>query len=435
MFSQESPEEQVSRLYGWFVEDESDSRMLPMAGLGPLTALHGNRSDRYRFQDELTCFQMELMSAIMSLAILLPTRRSIIVRLAKGLDETSVDNFLRSIVYTPFLSCDQGKARKHSAKMDAMRNAEYERYQQREKERANGDEEEDDDYFEADGPEFDENGVALNEGDRAYYEFLGTQNDVVYFDFLRLGPVAVLLGFLECNNPDLRHKLQASRFWNPTLFQLRRLAALTDCPKQLKRACDACLAASLEPTSAKACVVCGTRENTRVCARCKLAYYCGVACQKKDWSLHKPICGGKKPAATGAERMELSRAVEDDDVARLRELLGPGGVHPDTKIEGWTALQTAAMQNRYEVAKIFLEKGANINLRNSFGETALMLACMYGHVQLVELFLSHGADPHVHNQYGKSLLQCCEQSIFVKGEDKKRLISMVRDAQRKTSRA
>jgi hypothetical protein len=37
------------------------------------------------------------------------------------------------------------------------------------------------------------------------------------------------------------------------------------------------------------CSVCGSAAKDR-CSLCKSAWYCGRACQVKDWSKHKPIC-------------------------------------------------------------------------------------------------------------------------------------------------
>lgn len=38
------------------------------------------------------------------------------------------------------------------------------------------------------------------------------------------------------------------------------------------------------------CNVCQSTENLKLCSRCKKVCYCSAACQKKDWSLHKPDC-------------------------------------------------------------------------------------------------------------------------------------------------
>lgn len=42
--------------------------------------------------------------------------------------------------------------------------------------------------------------------------------------------------------------------------------------------------------AAEKCTVCG-RSTDNKCAKCKSAHYCSANCQKKDWPLHKLLCG------------------------------------------------------------------------------------------------------------------------------------------------
>ena len=41
------------------------------------------------------------------------------------------------------------------------------------------------------------------------------------------------------------------------------------------------------PFSKLACAVCGSRDHTLTCARCKLIIYCGKHCQRLDWPQQK----------------------------------------------------------------------------------------------------------------------------------------------------
>ena len=45
----------------------------------------------------------------------------------------------------------------------------------------------------------------------------------------------------------------------------------------------------MEVSKETTCGNCSQPSKTK-CSRCKLIYYCGVDCQKKDWTSHKKFC-------------------------------------------------------------------------------------------------------------------------------------------------
>ena len=34
-----------------------------------------------------------------------------------------------------------------------------------------------------------------------------------------------------------------------------------------------------------------TKDSMKKCANCNYCYYCDISCQKKDWKIHKTLCG------------------------------------------------------------------------------------------------------------------------------------------------
>jgi ankyrin repeat protein len=54
--------------------------------------------------------------------------------------------------------------------------------------------------------------------------------------------------------------------------------------------------------------------------------------------------------------------------------------------------------------KVALDKGAPVNLANTYGETALFLAVNRGQIELVRVLLQQGADADLANGYGMSPL-------------------------------
>ena len=59
-----------------------------------------------------------------------------------------------------------------------------------------------------------------------------------------------------------------------------------------------------------------------------------------------------------------------------------------------TPLERAAGMGDRETVALLLEAGANINATNAFGQTALWSAAMNGHADVIALLLARGADPH-----------------------------------------
>ena len=72
---------------------------------------------------------------------------------------------------------------------------------------------------------------------------------------------------------------------------------------------------------------------------------------------------------------------------------------------GSTALITAAVFGRTEIAKALIEAGADVNLQNNEGSTALHSAAFLCRLEIVEMLLEHGADTSLKNIYGSTPLQ------------------------------
>ena len=58
-----------------------------------------------------------------------------------------------------------------------------------------------------------------------------------------------------------------------------------------------------------------------------------------------------------------------------------------------------AFKGHVESARMLLDRGAVIDIRNRYGETPLHQALRWGEIQLVRLFLERGADPNLANRY------------------------------------
>src|SRR5512138_702755 len=86
----------------------------------------------------------------------------------------------------------------------------------------------------------------------------------------------------------------------------------------------------------------------------------------------------------------LQKAVHKGDIKKVQELLDKGA-----DINEWnfgTALIFAASENRLEIAKLLIDKGADLNALGKNGWTALGCAAAEGYGDMVDLLIGKGAD-------------------------------------------
>lgn len=69
-----------------------------------------------------------------------------------------------------------------------------------------------------------------------------------------------------------------------------------------------------------------------------------------------------------------------------------------------TALMLSIAQKPLLIAKLLLEHGANVKLRDDYGQTALIAAVYSGRTEAVMLLIDHGAEINVHDMNGATPL-------------------------------
>jgi ankyrin repeat protein len=87
------------------------------------------------------------------------------------------------------------------------------------------------------------------------------------------------------------------------------------------------------------------------------------------------------------------------------KLLLNKGANPNVKDEyGDTSLTLASRLSYTEIVEQLLSNGADPNVQNKYGETALIRASRYGYLDIVQILLSNGADPNVQDKCGGTAL-------------------------------
>ena len=62
-------------------------------------------------------------------------------------------------------------------------------------------------------------------------------------------------------------------------------------------------------------------------------------------------------------------------------------------VEGWTPLHLAAAFGQLDIAKLLVEKGANLTEKNVYGSIPCQLAARNGHLELAQLLKPNVQSP------------------------------------------
>jgi ankyrin repeat protein/L-ascorbate metabolism protein UlaG (beta-lactamase superfamily) len=112
---------------------------------------------------------------------------------------------------------------------------------------------------------------------------------------------------------------------------------------------------------------------------------------------------------------EIHRAIEADDVARVKQILES---NPEAAFErdddqfSQLPIHTVAGTGNVEIAKLLLEAGADNDAGDSDNSTALGVAAMYKHAELVAFLITEGADVNRRDRKAD-----CPLSFAVYGRD------------------
>lgn len=100
--------------------------------------------------------------------------------------------------------------------------------------------------------------------------------------------------------------------------------------------------------------------------------------------------GGKKKKAKAASA--LMNAVVEGQWEIVKLLVEKGADINQTDKDGWTALMWAVHYDRKDIVELLIEKGADINIRTKDDRTPLILAIRDDHHDITKLLIKSGAD-------------------------------------------
>jgi uncharacterized protein len=91
-------------------------------------------------------------------------------------------------------------------------------------------------------------------------------------------------------------------------------------------------------------------------------------------------------------KKEWKDATKQNNLEKVRTLLGKGADINSKDQYGQTALMNAAQTGQAELVRLLIEKGADLNIRAKYNLSALMLSLIAGHPEVARLLIEAGAD-------------------------------------------
>lgn len=103
---------------------------------------------------------------------------------------------------------------------------------------------------------------------------------------------------------------------------------------------------------------------------------------------------------------EILEAVRSADCAKIQSILN---THPEmARVKdslGYTPLHWASLDGNVAVAKLLIDRGANVNARSASAYTPLHNAARGGHREIIKLLLSKGASIDARSRSGSTPLK------------------------------
>lgn len=104
-----------------------------------------------------------------------------------------------------------------------------------------------------------------------------------------------------------------------------------------------------------------------------------------------------------APSVDIHTAASSGNVEALKQHLAAGtDINEKDPYGGSSPLISASLFGKTEIAKILIDAGAEINVKNNDGSTALHTAAFFCRPEIVDMLLKKGADKKIKNNFGST---------------------------------
>jgi ankyrin repeat protein len=101
---------------------------------------------------------------------------------------------------------------------------------------------------------------------------------------------------------------------------------------------------------------------------------------------------------------ELFHTCRTGDIETVRVLLERGADIEARDSDNWTPLHVACAWGHLAVTRLLLDAGADMNVRDNDGHAPLNVACIFHNARIIRLLLERGVDVNIRDNWGKSPL-------------------------------
>ena len=119
-----------------------------------------------------------------------------------------------------------------------------------------------------------------------------------------------------------------------------------------------------------------------------------------------------KPNNPGITERDCYHAIAINDLATVKAYLDIHGV--DAPVENGTALHYAVFKNKEDIVSYLLEKGANVDLKYNDDVTPLIAAIDLGYINIAKLLVERKADVNMQDKKGNTPLS--KAVLYYKGD-------------------
>ena len=119
------------------------------------------------------------------------------------------------------------------------------------------------------------------------------------------------------------------------------------------------------------------------------------------WKPHERVLGPSPPRGTP---LHYAASCGLHDIAKILAIEHPEGVNARRFDNPTTPLHLASANGHVDLARMLVDRGANVSAQKEDGWTALHLASRYGHVDLARMLVERGADMSAQKENGWTAL-------------------------------